>query len=43
MKARSCIVVNLLKQNRYDNQAFEMNKITQNMKFCQSILKYGSA
>ena len=39
---RSCVTVKLLTQNRQEDQPFVMNKITQDMQFRQSLLRYAS-
>ena len=39
---RSCVTVKLLRQNRQEDQPFVMNKITQDMQFRQSLLRYAS-
>ncbi len=41
-KGRSCVTVKLLRQNRQEDQPFVMNKITQDMQFRQSLLRYAS-
>ena len=38
----SCVTVKLLTQNRQEDQPFVINKITQDMQFRQSLLKYAS-
>ena len=37
---RTCVIVKLLKQNKQEVQSIVMNKITQDMQFRQSLLKY---
>ena len=39
---RSCVTVKLLTQNRQEDPPFVMNKITQDMQFRQSLLRYAS-